>query len=167
MPLLRTRLQNRPETAQDFEIAAESRYWEGVELSCAGRSYAAIYLLGYAAEIYLKLASLHLDGLRPTDPIKPRLPPARDWMSKYAPAVSPESYHSLIFWSTLLRVKRRWQGRPLDFSLEAGLTQRVRRIYGNWWVEMRYRHETIAPRELQSAYDDVTWLRNHYFWLWR
>jgi hypothetical protein len=48
-----------------MEAAADQRYWDSVELALSGRRYGAIYMLGYTAEIYLKLAALRSDGLRP------------------------------------------------------------------------------------------------------
>ena len=54
--LLRRRIQSTPETVQDFELAAEQRFWDGMQLLVSGHLFAGIYLLGYTAEILLKLA---------------------------------------------------------------------------------------------------------------
>ncbi|HVX84853.1 MAG TPA: hypothetical protein VH253_08565 [Phycisphaerae bacterium] len=167
MSMFRTKLAAEPETAQEFEAAAESRYWEGVELASAGRGYAGACLLGYTAEILLKLAALRLDGLSPATLVKQRLPPARVWMKKHAPGVDAESYHNLLFWMVLIREKRAWQGRPLEAQLDAMFTQRVRRLSGNWWVEMRYRQSRLLDREIHCVYDDVSWMRDRYIELWR
>ncbi|HVS71907.1 MAG TPA: hypothetical protein VHQ47_11685 [Phycisphaerae bacterium] len=168
MSMLRGRLARQPETVQDLELAAESRYWEGTSLALAGESYAAIYLMGYAAEMWLKLAALRLDGVRPTDPVKSMLPAAKKWLQGQAGVmIDHEMYHSLWFWVTFLKEKRWWKGKPLDAMMEARLSQRARRLYGTWWVEMRYRPSMVLEREAQSVYDDVTWIRDHYRELWR
>ena len=53
---LRIRLEAAPETVQDFELASEQKYWEGIELMTAGHRAAGIYLAGYAVEMWLKAA---------------------------------------------------------------------------------------------------------------
>jgi hypothetical protein len=156
-----------PETLQDFELAAEQKYWEGIELSLAGRRGAGIYLMGYAAEMILKNSCFCLDGANPADQVVARLAPARRWMTVQCPLVRDESYHSLWFWTWLLRAKRRNQGRPLSDAVDWGLVRRMRRLYQLWWVEMRYRPDQAQLVELELVYDDVTWLREHQLSLWR
>lgn len=118
-----------PETLQDFELAAQDRYWEGLELLLAGRDAGGVYLLGYTAEMLLKLASFRLESVKPTDTIKPRLAPVRNWMKQTCPGIDYEGFDSLVFWATYLRAKRRQQGRPLDPLTESQLAQRTRRLY--------------------------------------
>ena len=48
---LRLRLQPLPETIQEFDLAAEERYWTGLDLMTRGESTAGIYFMGYAAEM--------------------------------------------------------------------------------------------------------------------
>ena len=45
--MLRQTLENRPETVRELELAAEGKYWEGLELMALGRRGAGIYLMGY------------------------------------------------------------------------------------------------------------------------
>jgi hypothetical protein len=150
-----------------MELAAEDRYWEGVELLIAGRSGGGVYVLGYAAEIFLKIACFRLEPVRPTDLAGPFFGPARKWMEIHSPTVDREKYHSLLFWSTYLRDKRRWQGRPLPMPVDWQLVRRARRLYRTWWVEMRYRQDRAQAIDARIVYDDVTWLRDHYHDLWR
>ena len=140
-----------PETLQDFELAAQDRYWEGLELLLAGRDAGGVYLLGYTAEMLLKLASLRLESVRPNDQVKPRLAPVRNWMRQTCPGIEYEGFHSLVFWATYLRTKRRQQGRPLDPLTESQLAQRTRRLYSVWAVEMRYRSLRVPALDLRSA----------------
>lgn len=156
-----------PETLQDFELAAQERYWEGLELMVAGRESGGVYLLGYTAEMLLKLASFRLESVRPTDLVKPRLAPVRNWMKQTCPGIDSEGFHSLVFWATYLRTRRRQQGRPLDQLMESQLAQRTRRLYAVWAVEMRYRSLRLPASDLRSAYDSVTWIRDNYLRLWR
>jgi hypothetical protein len=166
MPL-RYRLESQSETVQDFELAAEQRYWAGVELIVSGYPGSGVYLIGYTGEMLLKNACFRLDGVHPADLVAPLLGPARTWMRIRCPTIPHESYHSLLFWMWCLREKRRTQGRALSGPLDWALVRRVRRLYQIWWVEMRYRPDQVRPAEAQRAYDDVTWLRDNYLALWR
>ena len=166
MPL-RQRLSTQPETVQDFDLAAEQKYWEGIELLATGNRGAGIYLMGYTAEMLLKNACFRLETVRPTAPVASLLGPARNWMKARLPTIACESYHSVWFWTHLLRQKRRFQGRAMPAPLDWELVRRVRRIYQIWWVEMRYRPDQAYANEAQAVYDDVTWLRDHYVALWR
>jgi hypothetical protein len=158
---LRHRIKSNPETMQDLELASEEKYWEAIELLVSGYRGAGIYLLGYVAEMILKRACFALDGARPFDLVGPRLAPVRSWAKRQFPGVQAESYHSLWFWTTALREKRRLAGKPLAPALEATLIQRARRIFGIWVVDMRYQPDQSLQTEARSAYDDVTWLRDH------
>ena len=160
MPL-RQRLFGASETVQDFELGAEQRYWEGVELMVAGRPFGGVYVIGYAAEMLLKRACFIVDGARPSDMVGPRLGPIRSWARRQLPDISPEQFHSLLFWAHVLRFKRRLAGRQFDQQFDARLVQRMRRLYGNWLVSMRYYPGYMTPLEVRSVYDDVTWLRDH------
>lgn len=64
-----------------MEAAAEQRYWEGVELLVQGRS-GGVYILGYAAEMWLKLAFFRRQGALPSDVAKPWLGPAKAHAAK-------------------------------------------------------------------------------------
>jgi hypothetical protein len=163
---LRQRLELQPETISDFVLAAEQRYWEGIELAAAGRSGAGIYLLGYCAEIYLKVASFRFDGARSVDLIAPRLIPARTWMNGQPARTPHEGYHSLLFWLNYLRARRASAGRSLEGNLNGRLIHHVNRLYLSWWVEMRYRPDSAKCEDVQRVLNDVTWLKDHQNALW-
>jgi hypothetical protein len=163
---LRGRLQAQTETVHDFEVAAEQRYWDAMELLVAGRGTAGIYLIGYVGDMLLKSAYFRFEGAGPATQVGQHLGPAK-MLGKGLGGPDPESYHSLRFWAFLLRERRRFRNVPLPAALDAPLIQRVRRLYQNWWVDMRYRADQPHPREIRSAYDDVTWVRQHYVQLWR
>lgn len=166
MPL-RQRLDAVLETVQEFELASAQRYREGASLAASGFGGAGVYLLGYTAEMLLKNAYFRFTGAQPGDLIQPRLGPARNVGRSYIPHVPHESYHSLHFWALLLRETRRRQHRPLADDVDAPFMSRTRRLHQNWSVEMRYQRDQAQPREVQSVYEDVTWLRDNSVALWR
>ena len=133
----------------------------------AGRDGGGIYLMGYCAEMWLKIACFRVEGAMPADVAGPYFGPARQFMRVRYPTIPWESYPSLIFWMYLLRERRRAQGRPLPEAVDWQLVRRVRRLYQVWWVEMRYRPDQSQPMDVRAVYDEVTWLRDHYVALWR
>ncbi len=160
MPL-RSRLESSPETLGDFELAAEERYWEGMELLLVPRNAMGIYLLGYSAEMLLKSAFFRLDGATPRDVVKPRLKSAKT--NQLIPA---ESYHSLLFWLAVIRESRIRQSKPLDAAFDRLAGRRISGIYDEWWIEMRYRPDSAQLNEAGMILEDVTWLRDNYLIFW-
>jgi hypothetical protein len=165
---LRRRLQLiGGETLQDLELAAERRYREGVELIARGHPAGGIYLMGYVAEMVLKYAYFRYVGARPSDRVTPRLGPARARGRILIPGILDESYHSLEFWSRLLRAERQRDNRPLQPEIDAPFVQRTRRLHQNWWVHMRYLPDHVQDWELRCMRADVGWLRKQRLQLWR
>lgn len=76
------------------------------------------------------------------------------------PRIPHEGYHSLWFWVHVLRRKRVLLGRKLAAGVDASLVQRVRRVYGIWVVDMRYKPDQALQREAEAVLDDVTWIRD-------
>ncbi len=164
--MLRRQVETTPETVADFELAAESRYWDGCELITQGHGLGGIYLLGYTAEMILKHASFRANRGRPADPASGFFGPIRDWMNARYPLVEREGYHSLLFWTFYLRGRRREAGMPLPDGLDWELVRRARRLYSIWSVDLRYRDWKPGAAEAQMVYDDVTWLRDTRIRLW-
>jgi hypothetical protein len=164
--MLLRQLQSNPETVADFDRAAEARYWEGCELVTQGRELAGVYLLGYTAEMILKHACFRTNRARPADPAAGLFGPIRNWMNLHQPLVQREAYHSLLFWMLYLRGRRRELGRPLPDPLDWELVRRIRVLYQNWSVELRYRAWPVPPEAVRAVYDHVTWLRDARVGLW-
>jgi hypothetical protein len=164
--MLRRQLDTTSETVADFDLAAESRYWDGCQLITQGHGLGGVYLLGYAAEMILKHACFRVDRGRPADPAAGFFGPTRLWMRHHHAAIAPESYHSLLFWAYYLRGKRRETGVVLPDAVDWELVRRTRRLYSIWSVDLRYRDWTAPAAETQSVYDDVTWLRDTRIRLW-
>ena len=165
--ILRRRLEAVPETVQEFDLASAQKYREGTALVVAGHSGAGIYLLGYSADMLLKNAYFRFTGASAIDRVQPRLAPALAAGRFSIPAVPHESYHSLRFWTLLLRDVRRRQRRPLTALVDASFTARTRRLHQTAWIGMRYRQDQATVQEAQSAQSDVAWLHRHYAELWR
>lgn len=168
---LRSRLENTPETVQEFGLAAVEKYSEGQRL-ITGNPGAGIYLLGYAAEMLLKNAYFRFTGASLSDEVGPRLGPAKTaGRDRHGDGLIPnnehEAHHSLRFWAMLLQAKRAEQGQSwvdIDFTLE--FERCTERLYNNWWVEMRYRRDLATPNEALQVLSDVGWLRAHFMDLW-
>lgn len=160
---LRLRLQPLPETIQEFELAAEERYWTGLELMTRGEGATGIYLLGYVAEMLLKNSYFLLDkSTTPTFLVGTQLGQAKLALSIFLPGRSFKNYHDLAFWTDLLIEKRRQEARPLPPNVEFALAQRTQRLADNWFVELRYRAAQATAQEVNAVYEDVTWIRSHY-----
>jgi len=164
--MLRRLIDTTPETVADFDLAAESRYWDGCQLLTQGHGLGGIYLLGYTAEMILKHACFRTDRGRPADVAGGFFGPVRNWMRVRHPQVEVEAYHSLLFWTFYLRGRRREFGRALPAALDWELVRRTRRLYSTWSVDLRYRDWTVQAAEAQLVYDDVTWLRDTRVYLW-
>ena len=55
----------QPDSIREFQASARQRYNDGVAAAATGRSLAAIYLWGYAAEMVLKAAYFSAMGFEP------------------------------------------------------------------------------------------------------
>jgi hypothetical protein len=161
---LRSRYKDTAETVQDFELAAEDRYFEGLNLLLEGHYQGGVYLLGYTAEMLVKYACYRVSGARLSDPVLPAT--YRRWTQALVNDVDTEGFHSLLFWSTLLRELRRYFGRKLDPLLDQSFAQRMRRIHQCWFVEMRYRSRLVTQMEAAQVYNDVSWMRTYRSKLW-
>jgi hypothetical protein len=149
-----------------MELAALQRYEDAHALRLSGRYGAAVYLVGYTTEMFLKCAYFRAIGAQGTDRVVPMLDPARRAAHVLCPQISPEHYHNLLFWGTLLRRRRRGRN-PMPHELDSQLAQRVRRVHQLWWIEMRYRQDLASARDARVAMDDALWLRENYASLWR
>lgn len=165
---LRFRLESEPETVQDLSLAAEERFADGLDCVTLGRHWSGVYLLGYSAEMFLKVACFKLDGAQPDQPVAPHFGPAKRWGRRFFPKVPYENFHNLWFWCLLLRCKRRYWGRSLLAPFDDnGLLRQTRLLHQTWWIAMRYRPAQIGPDETQAALDGASWIRNHSVELWR
>ena len=159
MPL-RQKLQNEAETVGGLMVCAEEKYWEGLELMAAQKWGAGIYLMGYAAEMYLKTACFLVDGAKPVDLVRSMLGSAETRGKLALPGISHESYHSLDFWAALLTFDRNRMGlAPWTPVFTREFTSHVATLYSIWWVSMRYRPDRAGSADGHQVFDSATWLR--------
>jgi hypothetical protein len=86
MPL-RNLVKASPESASDMLLTADDRYREAEELLVQQRFDGCVYLLGYAAEMWLKVACLRLRSIGVNVPVKAVLGPLKSCMRQVAPQV--------------------------------------------------------------------------------
>jgi hypothetical protein len=165
---LRRQILGSPETFADLAWAAEERFREAEALLLHARFAGAIYLLGLASEMWLKLAAFRLIGAAPGAPIGGLLPVIRTWMAARLPSVTPEGYHSLRFWAEFLALRRQHAGRPLPAEVAGALRHHVvGRLYEDWKIDLRYRKVIPDERQAWRVYNDACWLRATQESFWR
>jgi hypothetical protein len=156
---LREQILNSPETLSEMAWAAEERFREAEYLIFSDRYAGAVYLLGLASEMWLKLACFRLDHNPATD-VAGLLRPARNWMRRNAPGTDCEAYHSLLFWAEYLALKRNSDFSPLPRILRGELRHHVvNRLFQNWKIDMRYRMSIVTQNHAWTVYNDTIWLR--------
>jgi len=154
-----------PETLSDLAWAAEQRFREAEELLSVQRFSGSLYLFGLASEMWLKLACFRSRAAKLTDTVQSQLAPAKTWMQLHVPGVSHEAYHSLLFWAEyLIRLR---QG-ALSAERVGKLRHHViKRLYNDWKIDVRYRSFAISQQAAWRVYNDATWIRESWNYLWR
>jgi len=164
------RLQPLSETVAEMEAAGDDRYEEGKILVQQGYFHAGIYLLGYAAEIWLKTALCRIDAaLLLTDTVESHVAPAKyRWQRLFGGR--PPSGHDLLFLALALEDERRLASKPQLNVVSPILSQifnsLIGSLYDHWFVETRYRHQDASAEEAQTVLDSVEWLKSNYLFLW-
>ena len=162
MPL-RAAILSSPETFSDIILAAEDRYKDAEELLLADRFDACVYLLGYAAEMWVKAVCLLLHLVPPSASVKASLPAIKKWMKVKAPTVVAADYHDLVFWTECAIQLRSDAGRPVPPVL-AGEFRRTMAIgfYEEWIVDMRYRRCNLTVTDAWVALERASWVRTNW-----
>ena len=166
MPL-RIAIQSTPETLSDMLLAAEDRYREAEKLIVDFEFDGAVYLLGYAAEMWLKAACLRLQTQNPLVQVKPSLAPIKNWMKAKANGVPFTDYHDLSFFGEYLLRFRVDQGRPLAAPLSAELQSHIiGGLHHEWIVDMRYRRNGLVATDAWAALLQAWWMKNNWIHLY-
>jgi hypothetical protein len=161
------RLQTTDSVSQ-FEIAARQRFEEASLLYFGRRSYSAIYLYGYAVEMWLKAAYFHNEGIIAglNDPLTQR-DRDRAWKQRKASG-APNRYatqHDIEIWAYLLIYIRRTARiyPPYNPLVESTLQNYGATMRNHWSVEMRYQHlEAIQPAEIDAVRNIAEWFSSNY-----
>ena len=163
----RLRLQTTESIAQ-FEIAARQRFEEASLLYFGRRPYSAIYLYGYAVEMWLKAAYFHNEGIivGVNDPVTPQ-DSDRAWKQRevFGAANRNSNQHDIKIWAYLLIYIRRTAGiyPPYKPLVESTLQITVQPCRDHWSVEMRYRHlELVQLAEIDAGRNIAEWFSCNY-----
>ncbi|HEY8751239.1 MAG TPA: hypothetical protein VIM11_24860 [Tepidisphaeraceae bacterium] len=162
MPL-RNFIKAYPESISDMLVAADDRYQEAEELLLQHKFDGCVYLLGYSAEMWLKVACLRLRSLGPNVQVKAALGPLKSWMRQTAPQVPQADFHDLAFLAAAVAQLRIHQGRPLPLPVATELQSRVvNGLYPEWLVDMRYRRSGLAAVDAWAALVNTWWLKQNW-----
>ena len=155
---LRRQIIASPETLYDFTAAADTRCRDSQRLLVAGHFSGAVYLAGFACEMWLKLAAIRCHDRRagPTSPVASYLSPIRLWMAAHFPGVPHEAYHSLMFWSEYIIRFRSSSGDPLPALVAGELRHHAtRRLFNDWKIDLRYRAIPVSDRHAWRVHGDM------------
>jgi len=157
------------ESVQDLELAARARLDDALTLRDRNRLIGAVYLLGYVAEMYLKVAVYRRLGARPNAQTRPLWRRARneaERMELPRHLGQWDGGHGLMFWARLLWSLPSAEG-TLDGRVRADLFRHVSRIERHWTIHLRYSPNQGGWQEAQIVYASVEWIRRRRFQLWR
>ena len=155
-------------TLQNVEQALESRLEEGRLLIASGLFDGRIYLLGYVAEMLLKIGYMKVvsPGIRPTANVGSYNKQALTVGKTLNPYIDADGFHSILFWAVLIEGIRRGKNLPLPSSFAIEFEQRTRRLQQNWKVDMRYLPPRATLAEATEMLEDVLWLRREQSAIW-
>ena len=144
-------------------LAAEDRYRDAEELLAQRRFDGCVYLLGFAAEMWLKAVCMRLRGLTPADQVMSALAALRKRMKQIAPGVLFTDYHDLLFYVRCIEALRADLNRPLPPDVQRELhTRMVSRLYDEWIVDMRYRRSGVTERKAWQSLDSAWWIKSNW-----
>lgn len=157
----RLQVRLKPDTIEQFRLAAYSRFEEGMVLAANDKRTAAIYLWGYVAEMLIKAAYFEFIGHDPAAPItwQSELRPAIDRGRvnfRIAPWPNNGAGHHVANWGQLLVLERAARNPyPSHFGLQ--VQQHSLRIGEIWSEILRYRKNTAYPFEVDQVRQAVDW----------
>ncbi|MDD4891352.1 MAG: hypothetical protein PHU85_15635 [Phycisphaerae bacterium] len=162
MPL-RAFVKANPETLSDFLLAADDRYREAEELLLAEEYDGCVYLLGYAAEMWLKKSAITLDGGRPNAVVKDALAKLQDKMSTAVPPIAKRDWHDLSYFVECVLRLRDDAGKPLPLDFERELRQQISDgLDVDWAVAMRYRRCALKGPDAWKALGNAWWMKTNW-----
>ena len=152
----RARIDANPKTLAEFEQAWTQRYVEGMRLLEEEATHTGgIYLLGYVAEMILKVAYFRFVGAASDDPIKALLTTTSFKTAIKNVGVETEFYHSPRFWTELLVSTRKVSKRSLPTHLQEDLRAYAEKLYNNWKVDIRYHSLKVRAQEWRDMKEAV------------
>lgn len=161
-----------PETVEEMQKAVRPRLVEGEALVELGLWDGGIYLLGYTAEMVLKIAYCRLDPtLPPTTVVKDVFGVAAgQWRGLFRTSPPRNYAHDVLFWEVVLSEQRRTQHKPLLAAASpraALILSRCVQIIGQHWdVEMRYQPPKASKQDALAVRLAVRWIYANQDTLW-
>jgi hypothetical protein len=154
------------ETCPQLLAAATLRYQDGFELlTCRGRhETGGIYLLGYVAEVILKVAIFRTSGFSDARPIDLKQLDAK--IKTNLAGLKKSNLHDLKALADVLIAERQNQGRPFDPVFSGALQCQVGLVAAHWREYLRYRHTTPEETEWREVYQAVEWIYDNQTKLW-
>ncbi len=144
----RARIDANPETLAKFEQAWKQRYIEGMRLlEDEATRTGGVYLLGYVAEMILKVAYFRFTGASSDDLLGNLLKAKAFKDASESVSADTESNHSLQFWTEMLIVTRNQNNRRLPTHLQDTLVGYGVTLHQNWKVDIRYQPLAVAAQE--------------------
>ena len=148
------------ETLTDQDSAAERMVSDGSMLLRAGRLESGVYLLGYAAEITLKVAYFRLKGEPKSASARPLVNTARAQIGALGYAAADwDSGHRILIWHDFLRLERLRLSLSNDPGFEFTLLTSAQFLDANWSVQMRYRRIELNEDSATRYRDTLIWVR--------
>lgn len=150
------------ETWPQLHDAAIERYWDGFALATGpdNRRTGAIYLLGYVAEILLKVAFYRVSNAPHHLPVqRGAIQTHRDWQGR-------RNLHDLVALGNVLIGQRKRNGIEFDPVFAALLIEKLFVLDRHWSEALRYRHSMATTDELHEVYQAVEWLLANKNTLW-
>jgi hypothetical protein len=153
-----------PDSINRLERAAEQRYNDAESLVSKKRSLAALYLLGYTAEMCLSAAYYRSAGFDPNAPIavdtrRRRMAQARQLRATNGQPLMSNDPHPVVGWARFLEWQRT-SSAPLTARDSQRLREAIRRaelVYKHWRPSLRYKITSVMPNQLEEVRKAAFW----------
>ena len=160
-----------PETVEEMQKAVRPRLVEGEALVALGHWDGGIYLLGYVAEMVLKVAYCRLDPtLSSTTVVKDVFGVAAgQWRGLFRTNLPRNYAHDVLFWEVVLGEQRKKHKLLLASSSPRAaliLSRCVQIIGQHWEVEMRYQPPKASEQNALAVRVAVRWIYANQDSLW-
>lgn len=149
-----------------LEAAAPWRLAEAQLLRNEGRRIAALYLVGYAAEMRLTAACYRVYGHGANEAIDRQKRSILESEARSLKLMSSEP-HDLQGWGRyLIYLRSQRTARGLSRDLRLTLMSQVDALYDQWRPRLRYKAMTPTAAQLAVAFDAAIWLDQAYSSFW-
>lgn len=158
-----------PDTVTRLRRAGHQRFESAELLRIQRRRLAAVYLYGYAAEMWLSAAYFRSAGFRPNEPIERdtrqrRMAQARQLRLPSGAALMSGDPHPLVGWAQFLRWQRSASAALADVTAERlnAAVNRAVEIYRYWRPELWYKVVQVTEGQLAAVRRAAIWLKDNH-----